>query len=183
MLPLVSWVSAGSDFTCAVINSMVSCWGNNANGRTGRSGVTTGNTLEPTAISNTYFATEVTAGSSHACALLHGNNSKVNGNLWCWGDGTSGRVGNNQSSGNFSNPVVLNGGGLSETNYGSAEVKSTISVSAGSASSCAVAKGTIQCWGSGANGRLGNAGTASALQPGITSNYRLFSPFQKGPIY
>jgi alpha-tubulin suppressor-like RCC1 family protein len=168
-------ISAGSDFTCATINSMVSCWGNNANGRTGRTGVTTGNTLVPTAVSNTYFATKVTAGSSHACALLHGNNSRTNGNVWCWGNAANGRVGNNVSSGDYATPVLINGG----DNSG----RSTIGISAGSASTCAVGKGTIQCWGSGANGRLGHGGTTQRLTPNMTNDYKQFQAFVKGPTF
>lgn len=181
MRPLVQWVSAGSDFTCAVINAKVSCWGNNTNGQLGRG--YTGNTapggqpsvIVPAVINNSYFATRVTAGGSHACGLLHGGNSQTNGNVYCWGNQTSGRVGNGANTGNQPSPTLINSG----DNTG----KSTIEITAGSSSTCAIGKGTIQCWGVGSNGRLGNTGTANRTLPTTTTDYHLTTSYRKGPIY
>jgi len=181
MNPNATMVSAGYDFTCAIINANVSCWGNNANGRTGLN-TTSGNQLVPARISGSYagyYTTAVSAGGSHACALMHGGQSRINGNVFCWGNGASGRLGNNVSSGDFPSAVRINGGHLDE----GSTTKSSISVSAGESSTCVVAKGTVVCWGNGTNGRLGNNAASNRLTPTTTSSYKSIVPYQKGPIF
>lgn len=181
---LVTQVSAGDDFTCAIINGTVSCWGDNANGRTGLN-TSSGNQTTPAAVKNSsgvavgYYATTISAGNSHACAVLNGNNSATNGNLYCWGMGLNGRIGNNSTSDRI-NPTVITGGDtvdpLSVRRVGTA-------IAAGASSTCAVANGVILCWGAGADGRLGNNTIIDSTVPDAVLQYRVIAPYNKGPIF
>jgi alpha-tubulin suppressor-like RCC1 family protein len=194
--PLVSAISAGTSSTCAIINSKVSCWGSNANGRTGQN--TTSNlptpTLVPTQIKGTakdYYATAISVGDTHACAILDGNLSNTNGNVFCWGSGADGRLGDESQSlfaptniTQVSNQAVnspgntISGSGSDNDNIG----RSTTSISAGYNSTCDIANGTIQCWGLGASGQIGNDNTASQLLPKGTSAYAI-AVYVKPKIY
>lgn len=176
LLPMVSDISAGGDFTCAIINGTTSCWGDNANGRTAM-GSTSGNTYVPTHIYGSpsgYYATGISAGTSHACAILNGNNSGTNGNLFCWGNNPEGRVGNG-STGNVSTATVISGGDISG--------KSTTGISAGGTSTCSVSNADILCWGDGTSNQIGNGGTSNKTTPTVTSSYIQSVTYAKGAIY
>lgn len=186
MRPAVSGVTAGSDFTCAIFNGMVSCWGNNANGRTGRS-TTAGNTMAPAALTGTaglYYATTITAGRNHACALLHGNNSKANGNMYCWGNNTDGQLGYGTLAERTSVTIPITGG--SDMSEGG-ELRSATAVSAGASTTCAIANAVILCWGNGPSDYqlgTGGYGIASSAVPVKTDGYQVTrSGYAKGPVY
>lgn len=191
MLPSVSGVSAGSDFTCALFNSRVGCWGNNANGRTGQGPTnTTGNTLNPTLIGGTdggYFATSISAGREHVCALMHGNESKTNGNLYCWGKGAAGQLGYGDNLDKASAMDAITGGDMRETPTDpTSELRSVTSVSAGAETSCAIANAVIVCWGNGSSGQFGTgpAIIASSTTPIKTTSYQIrSSAYAKGPVF
>ncbi len=185
VLPSVSAVSAGSDFTCAIINATVSCWGNNANGRTGQNTTAATDTLTPTALKGAaggYYATSISAGSSHACALLNGGSSKTNGNMYCWGDGGDGRLGYNATTARSSASVAIISGDMNE----SGEIRSATAISAGAKTSCAIANAVILCWGDGSSGQLGTGSppTANSLTPLKTTVYQVpSSSYALGPIF
>lgn len=165
MSPYVSSVSAGNGFSCAIINSTTSCWGYNLNGRTGLNTTAATNTLIPTALSGaagSYYATAISSGDSHACAVLNGNSSATNGNLFCWGAGGSGRIGDGGNT-DRATAVVVNGGNISG--------KSTINVSAGGSSTCSISNGNILCWGYGIDGQVGDGTSTSRLTPVLTGDY------------
>jgi alpha-tubulin suppressor-like RCC1 family protein len=80
------------------------------------------------------------------------------GNLWTWGTGTNGRLGNAVTTGNISTPVTTFAGG---TNWKQ--------VSAGGFHTAAIkTDGTLWTWGLGTNGRLGNNQTIDILTPVTT---------------
>lgn len=175
--PSASYVSAGEDFTCGVFNGTVSCWGNNANGRTGRA-TTSGNQTTPASIAGAaggYYSTGLATGSSHACAILNGNNSYTNGNLYCWGNAVNGQVGNGVGSGDYSTPVLINGG--------DSATRSEYTIDAGTSSTCSVARGNILCWGYGGFGKLGDGSSSNNTLPAVTSDYKTLTPFLTGPLF
>ena len=89
--------------------------------------------------------TSLTASTAHTCGLA------ADGTAWCWGHGTNGQLGNNDTS-NHNSPVAVDmtpipGGTLT-------------SLTAGVYHTCGLAAdGTAWCWGHGASGQLGNNAT------------------------
>lgn len=206
MAPSVTSVSAGKNFTCAIINAKASCWGDNTNGQLGRN--YTGNTTPgsgsyagisyatPAAINGAaggYYATAVSAGGSstsagsHACAVLNGDSSVTNGNVYCWGYGAEGSVGDSSTS-NRTSPVRVDYTGpltdmLDRNAPAGKQLRVAVNVDAGASSSCAVANAVITCWGSGAEGKLGNGSTTQYSYPKKTADYLYRANFTTGPVF
>jgi prepilin-type N-terminal cleavage/methylation domain-containing protein len=89
-------------------------------------------------------ATQISAGNLHTCAVV------VDGTARCWGSGSSGRLGDGGTSSRNTPRLVQ----VSGTN---AILNNVQQISAGSAHTCALLTDTgVKCWGSSANGRLGN---------------------------
>jgi alpha-tubulin suppressor-like RCC1 family protein len=87
---------------------------------------------------------EIALGSAHTCALLDG------GRVACWGDGSQGQLGDGQMGSDYHRPVAAVVPGLT----------GVTAVRAGGDTTCAIAGGTVVCWGNGAFGQLGD-GTAA----------------------
>jgi alpha-tubulin suppressor-like RCC1 family protein len=171
-------ISAGGSHTCALLNNgTVRCWGNGANGRLGY-----GNTnnigdnetlLLVGAVSLGQNAVAIAAGGSHTCALLD------DGTVRCWGLNSSGQLGygNTNDVGDNETPDERDNTSI---NLGTG--RKAVSITAGVQHTCVVLdNGTVRCWGSGANGRLGygntttigdneNPGTAGPVDLGIGRN-------------
>ena len=80
------------------------------------------------------------------------------GNLWIWGNGTNGKLGNGVTTGSISTPVTTFAGG---TNWKQ--------VSSGGNHTAAVkTDGTLWAWGRNADGQLGNATITSTSTPVTT---------------
>lgn len=92
-------------------------------------------------------------GSQHTVAL------RIDGQVWTWGNNTSGQLGDN--SGNQSNvPVQVKG--LSNTGF----LTNAIAVAAGAEHSLAIlCDGSIVAWGSNSSGQLGNGTNNPGLYP------------------
>ncbi|MEI8219369.1 MAG: hypothetical protein WCH91_01915, partial [bacterium] len=92
----------------------------------------------------------ISAGTSHTCAV-----SSI-GEGWCWGDNTTGQVGDGTTTTRFSPVAVALPAG--ETSWAA--------ISAGYQHTCGVAiSGTAYCWGANTYGQLGDATTTSKLAP------------------
>jgi len=148
----VTAISAAGPFTCALLtNGTVACWGDNdTNGSIGQNSVvaasyyktpqlvrdTTG--VAGTTLGSTDPIIQIAAGLSHACALGR------SGNIYCWGLGTSGQLGDT-----FTNttpyPVTVSG------------INNATHIAAGGLHSCAaLSTGAARCWGDQSEGQLGN---------------------------
>jgi len=148
----VTAVAAGSVHSCAVVNGGVKCWGNNGQGGAlGNNELFTSSTTPVTALPAGSGATMVVAGGTasglgHTCAI-------VNGGVQCWGENSSGQVGNNTTT-NSPVPVWVIPAGSGVT-----------ALVLGGQHSCAIANGGLRCWGENADGQLGNGSTVNSLVP------------------
>jgi alpha-tubulin suppressor-like RCC1 family protein len=87
--------------------------------------------------SNTCRPTAITAGGGHTCAIVHGG-------VFCWGENTSGELGNGKQQ-NSNRPVQVKG-----------LTSGVTALSAGLQHTCAIVNGSVWCWGNNAKGQLGN---------------------------
>lgn len=149
-------ITAGDLFTCALLaDKTVHCWGYGGNGRLGygnQSNVGDRNTpASAGAVVLGGPVKAISAGDSHACALLE------DGSVRCWGYGGGGRLGyaNTDSVGDDETPASA---GPVDLGPG----RTALAISAGTTSTCArLDNGSVRCWGSGANGQLGYCNTAN----------------------
>jgi alpha-tubulin suppressor-like RCC1 family protein len=157
-LPGPRTVEAGVSHSCASLaDGTLRCWGLNANGRLGDGSRTSKST--PVTVTNLggliTGTLTVTAGGSHSCTI-----SAV-GTVSCWGRNANGQLGNGTTT-SSSTPVPTASLG---TPHGA------VMVSGGPYHTCALlASGTVKCWGSNAEGALGNGTTADATTPVPVSN-------------
>ncbi|MCA8837601.1 MAG: putative Ig domain-containing protein [Proteobacteria bacterium] len=133
-------LSAGNLHTCATkTTGELYCWGNHFNGRIGIAGSVDSNFDSPTQVGTDTDWLSVSAGNLHTCA------TKTTGELYCWGNHTSGQLGTGSSVlDDFSSPVPVG----TRTNW--------VAVSTGDTHTCAINNaGRLHCWGDNSNGQLG----------------------------
>jgi prepilin-type N-terminal cleavage/methylation domain-containing protein len=136
------------------------CWGYGTSGNLGNgasssssvpvavttSGVLSGKTIKKLAV-----------GTASVCALASDDN------VYCWGLGSSGRLGNGSTS-SSSVPVAV-------TTSGALSGKTITDLLKGDDHYCAVASDNkMYCWGYGGYGQLGNNSTSNATTPGLVLN-------------
>ena len=170
----VESVSNGSSYTCAITASgNLYCWGQGDYGALGDNNTTPHNVATPFRVfaggseeveiagdnngSHLANVKQVSSGSFHTCAVT------ASGNLYCWGNGSFGRLGNNSNTNVATPSRVLQGGASAvSTDNNGANLVNVSSVSAGIYNTCAVtASGNLYCWGRGDSGQLGDNSTAS----------------------
>ena len=143
-------VSAGSNFTCGVTNDRMGyCWGT-GNIRDG----TVASPNVPTAIPGGLTLSAISAGGEHTCAL------DVDGRAWCWGRYFHGQIGH----GVFA---------AYDSDYWQVDTPTEVlgdhrftTIVAGENTTCALSTSSrAWCWGSGAQGALGNGSTANMNHP------------------
>jgi alpha-tubulin suppressor-like RCC1 family protein len=159
-------IAAGNNHTCALMdNGTVRCWGAGGSGRLGYAAIgNLGDDEAPASAGNVFlgnnrFATAISAGGSHTCAVLD------NGNLRCWGDGGSGQLGrgNTDDIGDDETP-----GSVPSIDLGFG--RTAIDVSAGDRHTCAILdNGRTLCWGWNEFGQLG--------YPGLDGEFTEEGPF------
>ena len=140
-------VAAGTAHTCAIVaqppatSGQLKCWGANERGQLGTGD--TADRLVPASVANMNSGvTLVAAGAAHTCALKGGA-------LYCWGangEGTTvdGRLGVTTSLIQYDYPQTVNLAGV------------TI-LAPGERHTCALASGSVFCWGANDRGQLGFA--------------------------
>lgn len=149
-------IIAGTIHTCFLNRQgNVKCWGNGGSGRLGLGFEQIIGDDEP--VSSVGFvplpaqAVRLAGDSSHTCALLR------SGELYCWGDGISGRLG-------YGNEFHV---GDNETPFAAGPVplfNAVKDVDAGFDHTCAIfLDGRVICWGNGGAGKLGYGNTENLL--------------------
>ena len=148
-------VASGDEFSCAVTAvSEVVCWGSGTSGQLGDGNTSDSSrpvaVLAPSGESGSLGnILQIAVGSSHACALSDAHT------VYCWGNYTNGRLGSGASANaTLPEPVIVQSGGGS--------IQDIVAISLGKSHSCgARSSGDIYCWGSAANGRLGDNNSTS----------------------
>jgi alpha-tubulin suppressor-like RCC1 family protein len=143
----VAHLEIGSTHVCAISTLGAAwCWGEFTNGRLGTTALS--NAVTPTATATLGgTASEVAAGGAHTCALL------TNGKLSCFGNNTTGQLGQALSTTSNSTPTVVT------------LAASATHVVAGGQFTCALLlTAAVHCFGQNTNGELGSGLSGSARE-------------------
>ena len=98
-------------------------------------------------VANPDIATDVAAGGQHTCAV-------ANGNVWCWGDNSSGQLGDGTTVKRITPVYVRTADG-----HPLAQVTKIV---AGDSHTCALVNTAVWCWGGNSVGQLGNGGSSNS---------------------
>ncbi len=135
-------VTVGIQFECALLSSgHIDCWGYPPN--------STSIETTPQPVSGISSATAIAdAGYAHTCAVIS------SGEDYCWGYNENGQLGDGNYEYSYT-PVKVEGLSGSAVQPGGSVV-----------SSCALlAGGSVECWGAGGSGQLGDGRTENSLVP------------------
>lgn len=152
-------IASGYTHSCAVLaNGRVKCWGTGVRGQLGDGQLDASSPVLVSGISGVGLdqAVSIAGGSDFTCALLR------TGAVKCWGDQQSGQLGDGVVDTNPQSAVqIVQGIG------GSSLESKAVAISAGQHSACALMRGgQVHCWGSTANGVLGQtSGNTSEAIP------------------
>ncbi len=156
--PLILAASGGESFQCVLgISRSAYCWGEGRYGQLG-DGVfhqPGDDAVPPSAVLGGWSYESLAAGFHHACGLT------AMGEVYCWGEGGFGQLGDGLAT---SSPVPVR----------VASTRVYRQLTAGWSHTCALAEGGIlDCWGGGAFGELGDGGV------GLDEELRRVTP---GPV-
>jgi alpha-tubulin suppressor-like RCC1 family protein len=140
-------LAAGGVDACELLRTgRIECWGANRHGQLGNG--TLAALVAPAPVHGIRAATAVAVGGQHACAVLRG------GGVECWGANADGELGDGTRT-DARLPVRTTG-----------LRRPARSVTAGLAHTCVLlAGGSVECWGSNANGELGNGTMVDSPTP------------------
>jgi len=149
-------ISAGHSHTCALLDDKsVKCWGKNDGyqlglgdrNRRGDASGEMGDNLPAVDLGTGRFATAISAGHSHTCALLDDKSVK------CWGSNGYGQLGLGDRTPRGYAYYTM-GDNLPAVDLGTG--RSATAISAGHTHTCALLDdNSVKCWGSNFEGRLG----------------------------
>jgi alpha-tubulin suppressor-like RCC1 family protein len=146
-------VTVGSTHVCAIVDSLLACWGGNNAGQLGTGG--TDLSPLPVVVPTPAAPDSVGAGDQATCASLGGTG-------YCWGDNGAYEAGN-ETDKRVLTPKLVTGLGP--------VAKGGRMITAGGEFSCAAATAGLACWGNNSSNRLGtnavsNIGKATAVLNG-----------------
>lgn len=144
------WNSQGSGFTCGIATAGTWCWGVNSEGQLGSPRATLVEVV-PFPVDAPASFVQVSAGVEHACGLTS------DGEVWCWGNGVAGQLGNGGLSSSSSPVRVIASGGSGGRIY--------TAVEAGYRHTCGLVASAVYCWGRNDYGQTGSPGTVGTNQP------------------
>jgi alpha-tubulin suppressor-like RCC1 family protein len=143
-------LAVGSEHSCVrLANGTVQCWGLNTHGQLGNATMT--DSSIPVTVSGIVTATAIAAGDAHSCALL------ADGTVQCWGLNDYGQLGNGNITPALAPVQVCGIGPIPNPTTGCPTGTTATAIAAGGSHSCArLSDGTVKCWGSNADGQVGN---------------------------
>jgi alpha-tubulin suppressor-like RCC1 family protein len=162
-------ISIGSSSACALMaDKTVQCWGSNTQGELGTGSFTGPDTCDthacspiPVPVTGLSNVTMVSVGglADVACAVSAGT-------VWCWGSNMYSQLAQPATVTELATPVQISG------------ISTAVAVSVGYSSVCALLTGgTVQCWGNGVDGQMGNGtNSSSQISPVTVSNITAANP-------
>jgi alpha-tubulin suppressor-like RCC1 family protein len=161
----VAAISAGDSHTCALTTAGgLKCWGYNPDGQLGIG--TSDYNAHPTPVDVsglTSGVAAVSAGYFHTCALT------TAGGVKCWGDNSSGELGDGISTGpqRCASPATPTTLACSTTPVDVSGLTSGVAaISAGDGHTCALTTaGGVKCWGANGTGQLGDGTITNRTTP------------------
>jgi alpha-tubulin suppressor-like RCC1 family protein len=149
-------VTTGSKHTCGVTPSGVAyCWGNNSSGQLGNGTMT--DSMTPVAVSGGLSFSSVSAGGNQTCGVASFDpTSQAGSPMYCWGDNSSGQLGNGTTTNSAVPSLVAGGLVFSDVSVGGKHV-------CGDAASASAY--SAYCWGDNSFGQLGNGTTTNSSFP------------------
>ncbi len=152
-------VAAGRAHTCMISQTgSVRCWGDNASGQLGDGNAPTDRSCA-VSVSLPAAATSISTRNDHTCVLLS------TGAGYCWGS-------------NFRRQIAATDTSFYDTPQLVAQLANANAVAVGSNLVCALASGTVRCWGGNSYGERGDSSTAWSHSPvtiGLSNVTRLSS--------
>ncbi len=141
-------VAAGGYHSCAILSDGTGqCWGQNSDDELGDGNNTDSST--PVGVFSLPASVAVVAAGRHTCALA------TDGTVQCWGANDFGETGSGADA-SMEQVFPLPVSGLSNV----------VALAAGFDHNCALSSsGQVDCWGSNANGQLGNGTTVASTTP------------------
>ncbi|MEN0015947.1 MAG: hypothetical protein AAGC46_21455, partial [Solirubrobacteraceae bacterium] len=135
-------ITSGQQYWCErLADGTAACTGTNAFGQLGDGNLSTANF--PQEVASLSHVSRISAGVTTTCAV-------DSGAVFCWGDGSSGQLGNAIFQ-RDPQPVPVQVPGLTGATW----------VDVGATSACAVlSSGQVRCWGNTDDGKLGNSRTS-----------------------
>lgn len=149
-------VLVGTQVACALVSgNKLYCWGTQSNGRLGN-GLEDNKAYPPTQMELPEDVIDFGVGAGHICAIT-GNE----GNLYCWGYGEKGQLGNSVSPISSATPTKVNG------------LKSIKKVHLNRFGTCALdVANQVFCWGGGEYLQNGNTERKDTNSPVLISNLK-----------
>ncbi|MEM1347412.1 MAG: Ig-like domain-containing protein [Myxococcota bacterium] len=148
-------VSAGGTHTCAIggaTGDITYCWGDNRSGQIGADSMNNTEKL-PTPVSGTVVFRDVYAGGEHTCAIRDSDSS-----VYCWGRG------------NYLGITGLTSNDLERVPQAITSTEKFDMLDAGAKHTCGVTdKDDIFCWGTNADGQLGDGTQVDRQTPAQVS--------------
>jgi alpha-tubulin suppressor-like RCC1 family protein len=143
-------MATGQISSCALVaGGQIWCWGSNLDGELGNGSPLGSHSNQPVQVSLGGTATQLAGLGQTFCALVQ------TGDVFCWGDGTHGELGDNATS-DSNVPVQV-------VNLGSRAIE----ISGVGYSACALLENPVdvQCWGDNYAGELGDGSTSNSDVP------------------
>jgi len=154
----VAQVVTGEQHSCALLTTgTVTCWGEASSGQIGR-GTTSDSWVAIDVVMSVggpllSDIAQISAGSLHTCAV------RSDSTVACWGSNGSGRLGDGTTTQRNSPVDVL-------VSPGGPSLSGVTAVAAGDDHTCALMTDTsVQCWGEGSGGELGDGLSVDAVSP------------------